>query len=182
LKGKVIEKSSGEALPGASIYFPDLKTGTITQADGTYSIDKLPASKILVQVSLIGYQLVAQTIDLTKTATCDFTLEETATEIGEVVVTGQSGGIQQNRTPSPVAIVPHNQLLQNAGTNIIDAIASEPGVSQVTTGAGISKPVIRGLGYNRVVVITTESVRKGSSGATSTASKSTSLESIASKS
>jgi iron complex outermembrane receptor protein len=153
LKGKVIEKSSGEALPGASIYFPDLKTGTITQADGTYSIDKLPASKILVQVSLIGYQLVAQTIDLTKTATCDFTLEETATEIGEVVVTGQSGGIQQNRTPSPVAIVPHNQLLQNAGTNIIDAIASEPGVSQVTTGAGISKPVIRGLGYNRVVVI-----------------------------
>ncbi len=32
-------------------------------------------------------------------------------------------------------------------------MASRPGVSQVTTGAGISKPVIRGLGWNRVVVI-----------------------------
>ena len=35
----------------------------------------------------------------------------------------------------------------------MDALASEPGVSQVTTGGGISKPVIRGLGFNRVVVI-----------------------------
>src|SRR5215213_7000224 len=32
-------------------------------------------------------------------------------------------------------------------------MATQPGISQVTTGAGISKPVIRGLGYNRVVVI-----------------------------
>lgn len=38
-------------------------------------------------------------------------------------------------------------------TNIIDAIAHQPGVSQITTGSGISKPVIRGLGFNRVVVV-----------------------------
>ena len=95
LRGKVIEKSSGETLPGVSIYFPDLKTGTITQSDGSYSIDKLPAARVLVQVSLIGYKLVAETIDLAITSNFDFTLEETAPEISEVVVTGQSGGIQQ---------------------------------------------------------------------------------------
>ena len=38
-------------------------------------------------------------------------------------------------------------------TNIVDAVAKLPGVSQVSTGSGISKPVIRGLGYNRVVVV-----------------------------
>ena len=32
-------------------------------------------------------------------------------------------------------------------------LRKQPGVSQITTGAGISKPVIRGLGYNRVVVV-----------------------------
>ena len=37
--------------------------------------------------------------------------------------------------------------------NIIDALATQPGISQITTGSGISKPVIRGLGYNRVVVV-----------------------------
>ena len=44
-------------------------------------------------------------------------------------------------------------LKSKASTNIIDAIATIPGVSQVTTGSGISKPVIRGMGYNRVILL-----------------------------
>lgn len=32
-------------------------------------------------------------------------------------------------------------------------MAKQPGISQITTGSGISKPVIRGLGYNRVVIV-----------------------------
>ena len=43
--------------------------------------------------------------------------------------------------------------------NIIDAIAHQPGISQLTTGGSISKPIIRGLGYNRVVVMS-EGVRQ----------------------
>lgn len=153
LSGKVTDKQTGELLPGVSIYFPDLKTGAITRADGTYSIENLPATKLLVQVSFIGYKLLAEQLDLAKTTNCDFSLEESITEISEVVVTGQNRGVEQNRTPSPVDIVPRLQLLQNSSSNVIDAIAKEPGISQVTTGVGISKPVIRGLGYNRVVVV-----------------------------
>ncbi len=153
LTGKIIDKASGETLPGVSIYFPNLKTGTITQSDGTYFIDKLPSSKLLVQISYLGYKMQSKLIDLKITDSQDFYLEESATEISEVVVTGQSGGIENNRTPSPIAVVPRTQLLQNSSTNIIDALSKVPGISQVTTGAGISKPVIRGMGYNRVVVV-----------------------------
>ncbi len=153
LSGKITDKSTGEPLPGVSIYFPDLKTGTISQANGTYFIDKLPATKLLVQARFMGYKMVTETIDLTTTQSFNFTLEESVTEISEVVVTGQSGGIENNRTPSPIAIVPHTQMLQNASSNIIDALTKVPGVAQITTGSGISKPVIRGMGYNRVVVV-----------------------------
>ena len=153
LSGKITDKSTGEPLPGVSIYFPDLKTGTISQANGTYFIDKLPATKLLVQARFMGYKMAIETIDLTTTQSFNFTLEESVTEISEVVVTGQSGGIENNRTPSPIAIVPHTQMLQNASSNIIDALTKVPGVAQITTGSGISKPVIRGMGYNRVVVV-----------------------------
>ena len=153
LSGKITEKSTGESLPGVSIYFPDLKTGTVTQADGTYSIDKLPATKLLIQVSSVGYKMQSKQLDLAIIHSQDFVMELSATEISEVVVTGQSGGIETNRTPSPIAVVPRTQLLQNSSTNIIDALSKVPGISQVTSGVGISKPVIRGLGYNRVVVV-----------------------------
>ena len=153
LSGKVTDKTTGESLPGVSIYFPDLKNGTATKEDGSYFIDKLPATKLLIQVSYLGYKMQSKQLDLAITQTQDFTMELSATEIGEVVVTGQSGGIENNRTPSPIAVVPHTQMLQNSSNNIIDALSKVPGISQVTTGAGISKPVIRGMGYNRVVVV-----------------------------
>lgn len=152
LSGKITDKASGESLPGVSIYFPDLKTGTGTKADGTYFIDRLPATKLFIQVSFLGYKMQSKQLDLSITQIQDFAMELSATEISEVVVTGQSEGIENNRTPSPVAVVPHKTLLQNSATNIIDALSKVPGISQVTTGVGISKPIIRGMGYNRVVV------------------------------
>ncbi len=153
LSGTITDHQTGETLPGASVYFPDLKTGTVSKSDGTYSINQLPSAKVLVQVSSMGYQLLAINIDLKLTSRMDFALEPAVTEISEVVVTGQEGGIEKNRAPAPLAIIPTAHLLENSATNIIDALASEPGISQITTGAGISKPVIRGLGYNRVVVV-----------------------------
>ena len=153
LKGKVTDKATGQSVPGVSIYFPDLKTGTVSDLDGNYIINNLPVTKLMIQVSFLGYKTIAVPIDLTVTTLHDFELETAATEINEVVVTGQSAGTEQKRTPAPVAMVPKTALLQNSSTNIIDALAKEPGVSQVTTGTGISKPVIRGLGYNRVVVV-----------------------------
>ena len=153
LSGKVTDKTTGESLPGVSIYFPDLKNGTATKEDGSYFIDKLPATKLLIQVSYLGYKMQSKQLDLAIIHTMDFTMELSATEIGEVVVTGQSGGIENNRTPSPIAVVPRTQMLRNSSSNIIDALSKVPGISQVTTGAGISKPVIRGMGYNRVVVV-----------------------------
>jgi iron complex outermembrane receptor protein len=153
LSGKVTDSKTGETLPGVTIYIPDLKTGTLSNVDGTYTIENLPKTKVLVQVSYIGYKAIIVNIDLATTRTKDFELVESATELHEVVVTGTSNATEINRTPSPIISVPALQLLQTSATNIIDALASKPGISQITTGSGISKPVIRGLGYNRVVTV-----------------------------
>ena len=153
LSGIITDHITGETLPGVNIYIPDLKTGTISNFDGTYKIENLPSSKVHVQVTFTGYKSISETIDLELTKTHDFALEEAVSELHEIVVTGLSNTVEQNRTPTPISTIPRIELLQNASTNIMDAIARQPGVSQVTTGVGISKPVIRGLGYNRVVTV-----------------------------
>ena len=73
--------------------------------------------------------------------------------LNEVMVTGVTGNTKLKYATAPVSIVTPQELRATASTNIIDAISHEPGVSQLTTGGSISKPIIRGLGYNRVVVI-----------------------------
>lgn len=73
--------------------------------------------------------------------------------LSEITVEGVTGSQRLKDSPIPFAVISPKLLHGAAGTNLIDAIAHQPGLSQITTGAGISKPVIRGLGYNRVVVV-----------------------------
>ena len=136
-----------------SIYLPDLKTGAISNEEGIFIIGNLPHTKALIQVSFLSYKLITTSIDLSVTTGIDFELEESIKELDEVVVTGLSKGEDKSYSPAPITTVPYFQLLHNSSGNIIDALAREPGVSQITTGSGISKPVIRGLGYNRVVTV-----------------------------
>ena len=74
-------------------------------------------------------------------------------ELNEIVVTGLTGETRLSHSPAPVSLISNRDLQSTAATNLIDAIAKQPGVAQITTGSGISKPVIRGLGYNRIVTI-----------------------------
>ena len=80
-------------------------------------------------------------------------------QLNEVTVTGVTGNTKLKHATAPVSIISPQVLRATTSTNIIDAIAHQPGVSQLTTGGSISKPIIRGLGYNRVVVMS-EGVRQ----------------------
>ena len=74
-------------------------------------------------------------------------------KLNELVVTGVTGDTKLKNSTAPISIVSNKELRSTTSTNIIDAIAKQPGVSQITTGGGISKPIIRGLGYNRIIVM-----------------------------
>lgn len=74
-------------------------------------------------------------------------------QLNEIVVTGLAGDSKMKEMPAPVSVIRPADLTVRAGGNIISVIAAEPGLSEITTGGGISKPVIRGMGYNRVVVV-----------------------------
>lgn len=153
LSGKITDQSTGVPLSGVSVYFPDLQAGSITDNSGQYHIEDLPKMELMVEISTIGFKLLAETIDLSNITTKDFAMIVATTELNEVVVTGLSKSAQRNRTSSPIMVITPTQLKQMTSVNIIDALATQPGISQITTGAGISKPVIRGLGYNRVLIV-----------------------------
>jgi len=153
LSGKVTHHTDGTPLVGVTLFFPDLNTGTVTDVDGRYSMTDLPMAAVTVQVTYVGHQTIVETVDLRSTHEANFVMRESNAMINEVVVTAFTGTSQLKDSPTPVTVVNARQLHSGAATNVIDALAQQPGVSQMTTGAAISKPVIRGLGYNRVAVV-----------------------------
>ncbi|SHK92191.1 iron complex outermembrane recepter protein [Chitinophaga jiangningensis] len=153
LSGKITDKNNHTALPGATIYLPDLKVGASADANGNYRIKNLPKGKFLVELHYIGYAAYTEVINIEGATNHDFELSETLIEKNEVVVTGVNMATSAKSNPVPISIIRKDDLDQHISTNIIDAISKVPGVSQLSTGPAISKPFIRGLGYNRVVVV-----------------------------
>ena len=152
VQGKITDKKTGQILVGATIYFSDLKLGSITNKEGVYKIS-LPNGSHVAEVSYMGYATQVSTITVDKASTFNFILQPTVIEAGDVMVTSFLRATSSRRTPTPVTIIKKEELFRGVSTNLIDALSKVPGVSQVSTGPAISKPIIRGLGYNRVVVM-----------------------------
>lgn len=151
--GKITDANTNEPLARASVYFPDLRRGTLTNDAGIYTIQNISSGSYLVEISYAGYASIIETITLSGNVQKDFALSPSVIENSGVTVTGVSSATSVRKTPVPVNVIKKEDLFRNVSTNLIDNLSKTPGVSQVTTGPGISKPFIRGLGYNRVVVI-----------------------------
>jgi iron complex outermembrane receptor protein len=153
LSGKVGIKETENPLPGAIIYLPDLKQGTVANADGKFRFNNLPSGNFLVEIRSMGYKSYINYVKITGNITLDVALEESAVEMNEVVVTGSVMSTQKLLNPIPVVSLTEHELERNSALNVVDGLTRVPGVAQISTGNAISKPVIRGLGYNRVLVL-----------------------------
>ena len=151
--GKVTDAKTNRNLQGVSIYFSDIKIGVSTDANGNFELRNIPEGKHLVELSHIGYSTLIDNIEINGNTRKDYALIESVVENNAVIVTGVSGATQLKKAPFQVSVLRKQDLEQSASSNIIEALAKKPGVSTMSTGPAISKPIIRGLGYNRVLTI-----------------------------
>jgi iron complex outermembrane receptor protein len=151
ISGKITDKKN-QPIIGVSIYASELHNGTSTDENGNYSLINIPNGKVKLTFEFIGFtsQNKIQNIQQKET-TLNISLDETTFQIDEVIVSTAFNKIQTQN----VMKVEHSTIkeLQKKGmATLIEGLATIPGVSQVSTGTSIGKPVIRGLSGNRVLV------------------------------
>lgn len=147
-----VTDSSNNPIIGVSIYAPELHKGTTTDSEGRYSLTNLPVGVLKLLFEYVGYSNQVKTIKVKLNQNdLNVTLEQTIFEMDAVIVSTAFNKIQSQN----VMKVEHKTIkeLQQKGTaTLIEGLATIPGVSQVSTGTSIGKPVIRGLSGNRVLV------------------------------
>lgn len=154
LSGKVMDSETGLPLAGASIILSNSRMGTISDSTGVYLLNNLPSGHTIIEVSYTGYKSIVDHIDVNSGSnTKDFSLVSSVVENEAVTITAVGSATSIRKAPIAITRVTKADLLSMPSTNIIDAISRQPGVSQLSTGPAISKPIIRGLGYNRLIVI-----------------------------
>lgn len=151
-KGTVVDENN-KPLIGASVFLHFVKNGTITDIYGGFVIDNLSKRKYEVEISFVGYKTLIDTISLVANKTYKFQLYLTALSLQEVVVTDNYSETRKKEESLNIEIVNDDYLKQNLGGSLMNSLERLPGVTTIDIGSGQSKPVIRGLGFNRVVVV-----------------------------
>jgi iron complex outermembrane receptor protein len=151
LLGSVVETVTNKPVANASVYIPELQRGTASRNDGSFVIDGLKKGKLLFQISHIGYESFFVSIDLQKDTVVVISLKPSLIEMKEVIVYGSQTQSPEETTFN-ISQLTQTEIQQAGAMNISDALSRLPGVSQLTTGPGISKPVIRGLYGNRIQI------------------------------
>lgn len=154
LKGVITANNT--PLAYATIVLSGTKHGTTTNDKGFYEIKNITPGEYTAVFSSVGYFTgrVKVTITAGEYTTQNIELKENSSKLSEVVVTGVSRATELRSNPVPIVVLSKKDIDQHVNNNIIDAIVKGiPGVTAVTTGPNISKPFIRGLGYNRVLTL-----------------------------
>ncbi len=147
-----IKDKQNKIVSGVTINIPELHKETISDENGTYSFINLPNGSFRIVFSFIGFATQSKEITINqKELKLDVVLEETLHQMDEVIISTAFNKLQSQN----VMKVEHQSMksLSQKGTStLIEGLATIPGVSQVSTGTSIGKPVIRGLSGNRVLV------------------------------
>jgi len=152
IKGKVTDINK-EPLIGASVYLPELNKGTITNSEGEYLILNIPYGTVKIQFSYIGYNTEIKSAEIFQNETkVDALLTNAVIESQEIVVTG--GYVSsQHENAVKIDVLKSRDITLSGTPNFMESLTQVPGIDMIAKGQGVSKPVIRGLSMNDILVM-----------------------------
>ena len=152
IAGKITDQNN-LPLPGATIFISDMNKGTVSDKNGDYQLINIPDGKNRIQYSFVGFANRIETIELNgESVELNIMLKQTAVEADEVVVSGVYNSTQHDNAVKidVLKLDPHTNKIT---PNFAELLTQVPGVDMISKGSGVSKPVIRGLSMNDILVL-----------------------------
>ena len=150
LSGKITNEKN-QPLTGSHIHTKYLNTAS--NPIGEFEINGLPKGELRVYISYLGYTTCDTLVDMTEDVVLNVKLKAKIDVMSEVVVEGESTNKRLKKEVALNTEVVNNTFIQkNLGGSLMQTLERVGGISTISIGSGQSKPMIRGLGFNRVVV------------------------------
>ena len=150
-----MDAETGATLPGAAVRLSELNRGMATDAEGAFLFENLPPRTISISVQYLGYALSEQRIRMTagETAFVRFELQPSAVVTQGIVVSGlgrERGAADAYR---PTAVMHGRELERSLEGSLAETLRGIPGLSSVYNGPATARPVIRGMGGDRLLIL-----------------------------
>lgn len=153
LSGKVINETTGDVLPGATVEIHELNRSTTTNQDGQYRFENLRNTRYHIHITHVGFGATTISVKVDQDRRFfDFKIKPTAIELQEVLVESNHFKTGSKEQTLAMEILDADYLRRKGKNSLANALEDLPGINAVNTGVGIAKPVIRGMSHNRIIV------------------------------
>jgi len=183
INGTILDQNNDPVI-GASVIVKGTTMGTITDLDGSFSLDQVTAGS-KIEVSYLGYRTQTISVDDDNTV-YDIIMSQDVNQLDEVVITGLGSAVKRSNSGNAVTSVSGEQLTGNTAPQTLDGalFGKVPGVHMSsnsgapggginmqlrgvsTLGAGSSQPlfIIDGVYVNNRTIRTGRTQVNGASG------------------
>ena len=153
ITGTVRLANEETVIHGATVKIVELKLTTVTANDGSYAFSSVPPGRYTVIAHQEGFKDSSITVDVSTNAaaTADFRMSITGVR-EEVTITATGSETALGASISSVNVMDSSQITTRAAVGLGDVLQDEPGVAKRSSGAGDSRPVIRGFDGDRVKI------------------------------
>jgi iron complex outermembrane receptor protein len=154
LRGQAVDRDTNDPLAFVYLHLEELNRTTTAHTDGTFEFKNISEGRYTLTASRIGYQSVSQTVDITSGDTTMITLSLKSSVLSGATV--EVLGRQEHRGANlehASKSITGTALRQNLNTTLASTLENIPGISARKMGAAPARPVIRGLGGERVLIL-----------------------------
>jgi iron complex outermembrane receptor protein len=151
--GHVVDAETGEHLPFVTVMIEGTRIGTITDASGHYLLTNLPLGDQVIVVQSVGYQRTYLKVFLEKDKSIevDIDLQPVQVSLAEIVITSSptASGFRYQPDRSFLG----EELQRKSEASFGEMLNRESGLSMRSMGSAPTRPVIRGLDGERILVL-----------------------------
>lgn len=153
LEGRVVSQAEPQGVAGALVYLRGTNYGAYTDSIGQFRFayqGRLPDSLI---VESIGYERTGVALAFYPNCDLHIALHTSTVDIESVRITANYAASKQRATTQTLHIIGTDLITQRRQPTLAQTLEQVAGVHAMSIGNGASKPMIRGMGFNRIAVL-----------------------------
>ncbi|MES2305415.1 MAG: TonB-dependent receptor [Gemmatimonadota bacterium] len=153
LSGRLTD-NAGTPIAEAQVVLLEAHRSTRTDASGRYRLDRVPEGTYGISFAAVGFRPQVRRFTLRGAdLQLDLTMVRTVVELPPIQTTATPLATAALDSPQPLSVLSGEALSKQQAPSLGAVLEGLPGLRNSSTGSGIGKPVIRGLGSNRVLIL-----------------------------
>ncbi len=154
IRGTVISEETGEPVGWVTMHIQELDRTLTTHEDGSFEFTRIPSGTHFIRAQRVGYETKEYKVEVREGEIAEVEIQISETVFRSDVVEVRGTAVERDELELDADFsISGSRLRQQLGQTIAETLDDEPGLAQRTMGPAPSRPVLRGLGGDRLLIL-----------------------------